>query len=105
MTRAFTFDDEGKEVVTTDGDVVGSVVRIEAGDAHVRPRAGLLDGCGSWLSGPWDERGVFRLDAGRVERITRRRVVIATAGGERPASRRERREAGSESEFEAAIEK
>ena len=85
MIRAFTRDDEGKAVVTADGAVVGSVVRTEAGDAHVRPKPGLLDGCGSWLTGPWDGQSVFRLDRDCVESVTPRRVVLATPDAGRSA--------------------
>lgn len=77
MTQTFTSRDEGKQVVTTDGDVVGSVIRIEAGDAHVQPKPGLLEGCGSWITGAWDECDAFRLDRERVDSITDDRIIIA----------------------------
>lgn len=88
MTQTFSFEDAGKRVVTPDGDVVGSVVRVESGDAHVRPMPGVLAGYGSWMAGPWNERGVYRLDAGKIDRVTDDEVVIDVA--ETEASRAER---------------
>jgi hypothetical protein len=75
-TRTFTSNDEGKRIVTTDGDVIGSVVRIEAGDAHVRPKPELWEGCGSWIMGY--RCGAFRLNEEHVESITDERIIIAT---------------------------
>lgn len=76
MVRAFRVEDEGKQVVTSDGDVVGAVVRVREGNADVRPKPGLLQGCGSWITGPWDETDLFRLDGRTVERITDEQVVL-----------------------------
>ncbi|MFB6142829.1 MAG: PRC-barrel domain containing protein [Halorientalis sp.] len=76
MIEAFTPADEGKRVVTADGTVVGSVVRVEAGDAYVRPRPGLLLGCGSWISCPWDEDEPFALERAAVSTVRESEVVL-----------------------------
>ena len=61
--------DEGKRVVTAGGETVGTVARADGAAALVRPREGLLDGCGSWLSSPWCDSGPFELDARAVVRV------------------------------------
>ena len=74
-----TPSDEGKPVVTPDGDVVGTVGRVEAEGVFVRPRTELLRGCGSWVAGPWERGEEFRLDCGAVVGVTERKVVIHPA--------------------------
>ena len=75
----FTPSDEGKPVVTPDGDVVGTVGRVEPEGVFVRPRTELLRGCGSWVAGPWERGEEFRLDCGAVVGVTEREVVIHPA--------------------------
>jgi hypothetical protein len=75
----FTPSDEGKPVVTPDGDIVGTVGRVEPEGVFVRPRTDLLRGCGSWVAGPWERAEEFRLDCGTVVRVTGREVVIHPA--------------------------
>lgn len=92
-SHRFTPSDEGKPVVTPDGDVVGTVGRVESEGVFVRPRAELLRGCGSWVAGPWERAGEFRLDRGTVVRVTEGEVVIhpasirATETAPRPSRR------------------
>lgn len=86
MVRAFRLEDEGKQVVTPDGDVVGAVVRVREGNADVRPKPGLLQGCGSWLTGSWDEVDLFRLDSRTVDRITDEQVILDPAERDPPIS-------------------
>lgn len=78
MVRVFRPEDEGKPVVTKDGDVVGSIVRIDEGDAYVRPKSELLRGCGSWLTSSWDADGEYPLDRNEVASIHDTAVVIET---------------------------
>lgn len=68
--------DEGKRVVTATGEPVGTVVRADGSTPLVRPREGLLDGCGSWLSSPWCDAASYELDAGAVVRVTDEAVVV-----------------------------
>jgi len=41
MVRDFRNSDEGKKVVTADGHMVGTVERIQGGEAHVKPDTSL----------------------------------------------------------------
>ena len=75
MTRPVTPSDEGKRVVTPDGDVVGTVVRVDARSVLVRPREELLRGCGSWIAGPWEGFETFELDSDNVVRVSDNEVV------------------------------
>lgn len=43
MARPFKSSDEGKEVVSSDGDKIGKVERVQGDEAHVKPEAGLAD--------------------------------------------------------------
>lgn len=42
-TATLTEDDEGKRVVTTDGDEVGIVAEVRGGSAYVEPDPGMFD--------------------------------------------------------------
>lgn len=78
MIDRFRTEDEGKRVTTPEGDVVGSVVVVRGGDAYVVPTPGLLAGCGSWLTGTWEDCDVFTLDPRRVAAVEEDRIVIET---------------------------
>lgn len=43
MARPFKSSDKGKSVVTSDGDKIGRVERVEGDEAHVKPESGLAD--------------------------------------------------------------
>jgi hypothetical protein len=91
MSRRFTAADEGKRVVTADGTHVGSIVRIRGGDAYVAPVPGLLRGCGSWLTGTWEDRDAYPLDGRAVARVGGTEVVLETRAepsATRPASKK-----------------
>lgn len=75
--RPFCPEDEGKDLVTPDGDVVGSLVRVRGGDAYVEPIPGLLEGLGSWLTGTWDECEAFPLNPEHVV-VRETRIVLDT---------------------------
>ncbi|MFO7926471.1 MAG: hypothetical protein ACQET5_12890 [Halobacteriota archaeon] len=77
--RPFGPEDNGKQIVTPRGDVVGSIVRVRGGEAYVAPTAGLLEGCGSWLTGTWDEHDAFALDPGCVDAVLEDRIVLSDA--------------------------
>lgn len=68
--------DEGKRVVTTNGDVIGEITRIHDGDAYVAPRSGLVCGLGSWIACPWDETEQFVLDRDRIARVADEEIVL-----------------------------
>ena len=79
MNRPFCSEDDGKPVVTPDGDVIGSIVEVRRDGAYVTPKADLLKGCGSWLSGNWEQCAAFPLDPTKVEAIEDDRVVLRDA--------------------------
>jgi len=84
-----TTADEGKDVVTATGKLVGTVVRVDVSAAHVCPREGLLDGCGSWLSSPWSDCELFELDTQAVGRVTDEAVVLMPQTTQRNRALRE----------------
>ncbi|GAB7095430.1 hypothetical protein JCM30237_25830 [Halolamina litorea] len=73
---ALTRADEGKRVVTTDGEVVGHIDRTEADGVFVRPRAELIAGYGSLLNSCWERMGSFRLDESAVTAVEEDAVRI-----------------------------
>lgn len=82
MSRGFTPTDEGKRIVTTDGEVVGAVENIRNGVAYVRPKRGLLGSCGSWISdAKMDE--VLPLDSREIAEITDSEIRLARPNRDR----------------------
>lgn len=55
MVRDFESKDEGKHVMTADGEVVGTIEQIRGSDAHVKPDAGLSRSMRRKLG--WPEHG------------------------------------------------
>lgn len=43
MAGMFDSSDEGKRVVTKDGDTVGEITEVRGDEAHVTPESGLAD--------------------------------------------------------------
>lgn len=43
MEGPFDSSDEGKRVVTKDGDTVGEIREVQGDEAHVKPDSGLAD--------------------------------------------------------------
>lgn len=70
MVRDFTSDDKGKEVMTADGDMVGTIDRASGSSAHVRPDEELSRSIRRRLG--WTEEGseTYRLEKSKVDRIT-----------------------------------
>lgn len=79
---------EGKRVVTATGEPLGVVERVDGGRAYVRPKPGLVDGLGSWLTGCVDGDDLFALDDSVVVRIDGSDLVLAATSIEQPPSRR-----------------
>lgn len=65
-----TEDDEGKRVVTTDGDEVGMIREVRGGTAYVEPDPGMFDTIKAKLD--WGDPGeeAYPIDADRVDRVT-----------------------------------
>jgi hypothetical protein len=70
MPGEFKPNDRGKRVVTSEGVVIGIVDRIEDGEAYVRPKRGILGGCGSWITDPKTVLETFPLDRQAVAAVT-----------------------------------
>jgi hypothetical protein len=70
MVRNFRSEDEGKSVVTADGDIVGHVEQTSGSMAHVKTEGGLSQSIRRRLG--WTEEGeeTYELRKSRVEEIT-----------------------------------
>lgn len=69
MARDFNADDEGKRVVTSDGDMIGTVDRVSGSTAHVTPDQDLTQSIRRRLG--WTEEGedTYELQQSNVDRI------------------------------------
>lgn len=69
-TANLTDDDEGKRVVTTDGDEVGVITEVRAGTAYVEPDPGMFDKIKAKLD--WGEAGedTYPIGAADVTDVT-----------------------------------
>jgi hypothetical protein len=68
MPRDFESSDEGKQVMTADGDVVGTIDRVSGNRAHVKPDEGLSRGLRRKLG--WSgEAETYELRKNRVATI------------------------------------
>lgn len=81
MHHRFTSADEGKPVITPDGDVLGEIARIRNGRAYVRPRPNLITGYGSWLAHCWTSHDAFRLADDAVAEVRPDAVLVASKKG------------------------
>lgn len=71
MPRTHVSDDEqGKDVVTTNGDRVGMVKEVRNGRAYVDPDPSLTDSIRSALGWSESESGDYELTEDRIESIS-----------------------------------
>ena len=70
MVRNFESDDEGKRVVTADGDMIGTVERASGSSAHIKPENNLSRSVRRRLG--WSEEGedTYQLRKSKVNSIT-----------------------------------
>jgi len=70
IVRDFNSDDEGKRVVTADGDMIGTIEEASGASAHVAPDEDLSRGTRRRLG--WTEEGeeTYQLQKSKVNRIT-----------------------------------
>lgn len=68
--HTLTEADEGKEVVNSDGDMIGRVVKVEHGKAHVDPDPGLTDTIRSKLGWGDDDQDDYVLNTSSIERVS-----------------------------------
>jgi hypothetical protein len=69
MVRNFNSSDEGKHVMTADGDMVGTVDRISGGSAHVKPDNSLSQNTRRKLGWTDESEDTFRLKKSNVDSI------------------------------------
>lgn len=69
MTRNFRSEDEGKRVVTADGDEIGTIEQASGSMAHVKPSANLSQSVRRRLG--WAEEGeeTYELQTTNVDSI------------------------------------
>lgn len=70
MARTFKSDDEGKQVLTADGDMVGTVDRASGRTATISPEESLTQSIRRRLG--WSEEGKesYELDSSNVDRFS-----------------------------------
>lgn len=68
--KTLTAEDEGKDVVNSDGDKIGRVVNVEHGKAHVDPDPGLADTIRSKLGWGDDDEEDYVLNTSSIETIS-----------------------------------
>lgn len=70
MARDFTNDDEGKHVMTADGDMVGTIESVTGSTAHVKPDKSLSKSIRRRLG--WSEEGedTYELRKSKVDKIS-----------------------------------
>lgn len=72
-----TADDEGKTVVTADGDTVGMITGIDGDRAHVDPDAGVTDQIKSMLGWEDPDQDDYTLGASRIDDVTEDEVRLS----------------------------
>lgn len=70
MATNITDDDEGKSVVTADGEQVGIVADVEFGTARVEPDPGLTDELKAKLGFGDTDEDTYPLQEERIETVT-----------------------------------
>jgi len=75
-TTQLTEDDEGKPVVSGDGDKIGMITEVRGGTAHVDPDPGMFDSVKAKLN--WGDAGedTYPLEADNVSDVTDDEVRI-----------------------------
>lgn len=69
MSGPLTGDDDGKQVVTSNGQVVGWVEYADDGTAFVRPRPEFVANYGSLLTSCWGSNDRFQLDESAITAV------------------------------------
>jgi hypothetical protein len=71
-----TDDDQGKKVVTTDGEEIGRITEVRSGTAHVDPDPGMFDAVKAKLD--WGDSGedTYPLGEDKIADVTDDEVRI-----------------------------
>lgn len=70
MVREFETGDEGKTVVTADGDEVGTIEQIDQHMAHVRPKGSLSQSVRRRLGWAEQDKDMYEITHSRVAQIS-----------------------------------
>lgn len=70
MVRDFRSEDEGKSVMTADGDMVGTVDSIAGSAAHVKPHDDLSRSTRRRLGWSGEGEDTYELQHSKVDKIT-----------------------------------
>ena len=70
MARDFNSEDEGKRVVTADGDTIGTIEQASGASAHVAPDEDLSRGTRRRLGWTAEGEETYQLQKSKVNRIT-----------------------------------
>ena len=70
MPRNLTDDDEGKEVVTSEGEKIGIVKSVDHGTAHVDPDPGMTDELKAKMGWGDRDKNTYQLDSDSIETVT-----------------------------------
>jgi hypothetical protein len=65
-----TEEDEGKRVVTDDGDEIGVVAEVEGGRAHVQPDPGMLDSLSAKLGWGDANEDTYPIENDKIRAVT-----------------------------------
>ena len=76
MSPHYTDDDEGKRVVTADGDEIGMVTEVRGGQLYVEPDPGVTDSIKATLGWGDADEDSFALDDDQIEAVTDDEVRI-----------------------------
>lgn len=76
MARNFKSDDKGKQVVTADGDMVGTIEQTSGATAHVKPDSGLSQSIRRRLG--WSEEGedMYELNKSKVDKFSDDEITL-----------------------------
>lgn len=70
MSANFTDDDEGKTVVSADGDKIGTVAEVRGDTVHVDPESGMTDTIKNKLGWGEADEDTYPLTEDRVDTVT-----------------------------------
>lgn len=69
-SMTLTEDDEGKRVVTTDGEEIGMIAEVRAGQAYVDPDPGMFDAIKAKLNWGDADEDTYPLEEEHVAEVT-----------------------------------
>jgi hypothetical protein len=76
MVRAFRDSDTGMEVVTDDGETVGTIAKIDGNTAHVEPQGGLAKSIRQRLGWGDDDDEMYELPHRRVKSFSGSKIHL-----------------------------